>query len=525
MYRIGIDIGGTKITVGVFDSETKRFIKSNKLYIKDIENIVLTLKQTVFRMINDLGGKYSDVEGVGVGIPGTVSGDGKKILKAPNISKLTDDFAIELEKELDLPVTMVQDSRAAAWGEYLCGGGQGYSSVICVTLGTGIGTGMVIDGRIYSGALGAAGELGHLPVVENGRKCGCGKCGCVEKYSAGGGLDITARELLGEGNTSADLFAAAKRGNCKAKAAIEEAVIILGRALTSTANLISPDCILFSGGLSEQEELYLDPLIKYITEHCYSTDKLPKISKASLGEYSPLYGAAFVPMAERKRRPILSASIMCADILDLGNELKKIENAEIDWIHCDIMDNNFVPNMMLPPELLNKIRKSSDLTFDYHIMAEKPETIIEQLNILPGDYVSVHYESTVHLQRIITLIKSKGGKAAVAINPATPIWVLDEILPELDMVLIMTVNPGFSGQKLVPTAFEKIAKMRKMLKDRGLESIIIQADGNCSFENVPKMYKAGADAFVVGTSSVFKSGESIKDNTEKLKSLIGGQSI
>ncbi len=522
MYKVGIDIGGTKITLGVFDAATKQLIKSEKLYIKDIESIVVTLKQTVFRIINDLGGKYSDIESVGIGIPGTVSSDGKKILKAPNISKLTENFVVELEKELSLPITMIQDSRAAAWGEYLCGGGQGYSCVICVTLGTGIGTGMVIDGKIYSGALGAAGELGHLPVVENGRKCGCGRHGCVEKYSAGGGLDITARELLGDSKTAADLFDAVKLGNKDAKKVLEEAVIILGRALTSIINLISPDCLLFSGGLSEQEELYLNPLIKYITEHCYNATELPKISKAALGEYSPLYGAAFVPTSERKRKPMLSASVMCADILDLGNELKNIENAGIDWIHCDIMDNNFVPNMMLPPELLNKLRKSSDLTFDYHIMAEKPETIVEQLNLLPGDYVSVHYESTVHLQRVITLIKNKGAKASVAINPATPIWALDEILPELDMVLIMTVNPGFAGQKIVPTAFEKISKMRKMLRDRGFENIIIQADGNCSFENVPKMYKAGADVFVVGTSSVFKPGESIKDNTAKLKSLIGG---
>ena len=136
------------------------------------------------------------------------------------------------------------------------------------------------------------------------------------------------------------------------------------------------------------------------------------------------------------------------------------------------------------------------------------------------DFVSIHYESAVHLQRVISLVKEKGAKVAVAINPSTPISVLEEILPELDMVLLMTVNPGYAGQKIVPNAFDKIRKMRTMLVEKGLNNIIIQVDGNCSFENVPKMYKAGADCFVVGTSSVFKTGESIVENTKKLKASI-----
>ena len=120
---------------------------------------------------------------------------------------------------------------------------------------------------------------------------------------------------------------------------------------------------------------------------------------------------------------------------------------------------------------------------------------------------------------MITLVKEKGAKAAVALNPATPISVLEEILPELDMVLLMSVNPGFAGQKIVPTSFEKIAKLRKYLEEKGLD-IPIEVDGNCSFENVPKMYNAGVDIFVVGTSSVFKSDMTIKEGTEKLLDLI-----
>lgn len=519
MYRIGIDIGGTKMTIGLFKCRERAIVSSTKLYIKSVDNVIGQIKTEIDKLVAEFHINYSDIEGVGIGIPGTVSDDGKRILKAPNIDILTDDFASELEKTLNIPVAMVQDSRAAAWGEYLCGGGREADTVVCVTLGTGIGTGIVMNGKIYSGAMGCAGELGHLPVVDNGRECGCGKRGCMEKYCAGGGLDITAAEILGSGKTAQDLFDAAKSGNAAAKSAIANAVELLGKNLVSIINLISPDCLLFSGGLSEQEEMYLNPLINYIKQHCYSAGKIPKISKAELGALSPLYGAAFIPI-EKKRTPMLSASIMCADVLNMGKALKEIETAGIEYLHCDIMDNHFVPNMMLPMELLNKFREGTDLPYDYHIMAEAPETIIDKIDIRENDYVSVHYESTIHLQRVITLIKEKGGKASVAINPATPISVLDEILPELDMVLIMSVNPGFAGQKIVPASFEKLRKMRNMLKRRNLERILIEVDGNCSFENVPKMYEAGADVFVVGTSSVFKKGEDIKENTKKLKDLL-----
>lgn len=515
MYKIGIDIGGTKINIGIFEKESKKLVVNKKTYIAQIKNLSLHIKESLTELCNEEGINVNQIVSIGIGIPGTVSADGKKILKAPNISILSDDIAAELENTLKIPVSFVQDSRAAAWGEYLCGGGKGAKSVVCVTLGTGIGTGVVIDGKIYSGALGCAGELGHLPVVENGRKCGCGKFGCLEKYCAGGGLDITAKELLGDGKTSADLFDEAKRGNEKAKKAISDAVKMLGAGLVSIINLMSPDCLLFSGGLSEQEEMYLNPVIDYIKEHCYMAESLPTIKKAELGDLSPLYGAAFIPMSE-KRKPSLSASIMCADILNMKAALDEIKEAGIEYLHCDIMDNHFVPNLMMPMEFLNKLRPATDLPFDFHIMAENPESIIEKLILKENDIVSVHYESTVHLQKAITLIKEMGAKPAVAINPATPINVLEEILPQLDMVLIMSVNPGFAGQKIVESSFEKIRKMRNVLKERNLENILIQVDGNCSFENVPKMYDAGADIFVVGTSSVFKKGLTIKEGTEKL---------
>ncbi len=520
MYKIGIDIGGTKINIGLFDTEQKILLKSRKSYIKDITNLPLFIKKEIEDICMETNVSFSDILSCGAGIPGTVSDDGKKILKAPNIEALTENFADTLEDILSIPVRLVQDSRAAAWGEYLCGEGKGKNCLVCVTLGTGIGTGIVLNGAIFNGALGCAGELGHLPAEENGRVCGCGKKGCLEKYCAGGGLDITAEELLGKYKKASDLFDAAAKGNEKAILAINSAIRMLGNGLVSIINLLSPDCLLFSGGLSMQEELYLNPLIDYIKSHCYTAaGRLPYVSRAGLGENSPLYGAAFIPIKEKKKH-FLSASIMCADILNMGKALNEIEISGIDYLHCDIMDNHFVPNLMLPPELLSKLRKGTSLPFDYHIMAENPESIIEKLNIKEGDFISVHYESTIHLQRAVSMIKEKGAKAAVALNPATPLSVLDEILPQLDMVLIMSVNPGFAGQKIVPGIFDKIKNLKKILSDKSLNNILIETDGNCSFENVPKMYNAGADMFVVGTSSVFRPDMSIKEGVEKLNNCL-----
>ena len=211
---------------------------------------------------------------------------------------------------------------------------------------------------------------------------------------------------------------------------------------------------------------------------------------------------------------------MCGDALNYGKTLAELEEAGVELVHYDIMDNHFVPNLMLPMELIPKLRKGTKMPFDIHIMAENPESIIEKLELCDGDYVAVHYEATAHLERAISLIKAKGAKAAVAINPATPIETLSEIAPRLDMVLVMTVNPGFAGQKLVEGSLDKIERTRKFLDARGLSHVEIEVDGNCSFENVPKMYKAGADIFVTGTSSTFHKDGSVKKNTERLLNLL-----
>lgn len=299
MYRIGIDIGGTKISTGLFNCDGNLLIENKKEYIKSIKDLRGHIMNTVSELAGNNGISINEIEFCGIGIPGTVSADGKRILKAPNIGILSENLASEAELDLGIPVALIQDSRAAAWGEYLLCEDKP-KVLVCITLGTGIGTGIVINGEIFHGGLGSAGEMGHLPVKDGGRPCGCGKRGCLEKYSAGGGLDISAAELLGEGKTSADLFSEAKGGNEEAIAIISEAVRSLGVGLVSVINLLSPDCILFSGGLSLQKELYVDPLIEYVKKHCYSAGRLPTMRPAQLGESAPLYGAALMPIGNRR---------------------------------------------------------------------------------------------------------------------------------------------------------------------------------------------------------------------------------
>jgi len=291
-YRLGIDIGGTKICIGLVSvAQEVTLLGYRKLEVSHISDIVAEIKNAVEALCEELRCSSRDIAFCGVGIPGTVSEDGRRILKAPNISVLSAAFAERLAQALGMPVTLLQDSRAAAWGEYCCGAGRGAQTLICITLGTGIGTGIVIDGQLFHGALGTAGELGHVPAVPNGRSCGCGKRGCVEKYCAGGGLDITARELLGAGKTAKDLFCAAKEGHQQAQHAIHEAICLLGNTVVAAINLLSPNAVLFSGGMSNEAAL-IEPLISYIKEHCYTIGTLPILKKASLGEFAPLIGAA-----------------------------------------------------------------------------------------------------------------------------------------------------------------------------------------------------------------------------------------
>lgn len=216
----------------------------------------------------------------------------------------------------------------------------------------------------------------------------------------------------------------------------------------------------------------------------------------------------------------ISPSIMCADFFELGNYIKQFEENNIELIHVDIMDGSFVPNFTLGTDFVKALKKNTDIPLDIHFMIDDPESKINWFDFGENDYVSVHCESTRHLHRAVSMIKEKGAKAMVAINPATPISQIDSILDDIDAVLVMTVNPGFAGQKLVHSTLEKIKQLRAYLDNSGYENTEIEVDGNVSFENAKLMSEAGANIFVAGTSSIFSKTIPMSKSIPQLRNVI-----
>ena len=216
----------------------------------------------------------------------------------------------------------------------------------------------------------------------------------------------------------------------------------------------------------------------------------------------------------------ISPSLMCADFFALKEELEKLEKAGIEYLHIDIMDGEFVQNYTLGTDFIKKLHTVTSIPLDIHLMITKPETKLSWFEIKEGDYVSVHYEASTHIQRALAEIHRMGGKTMLALNPGTPLTVLEELLPDLDAVLIMTVNPGFAGQKLIPQTLEKITKLRTYLDEKGYGDVEIEVDGNVSFENAEKMNRAGANIFVAGTSSIYSASGSFDENIAKLRAAI-----
>ena len=200
---------------------------------------------------------------------------------------------------------------------------------------------------------------------------------------------------------------------------------------------------------------------------------------------------------------ILAPSVLAADFSKLGEEVKTVADAGAKYIHLDVMDGAFVPSISFGMPVIEKLRGCTDAIFDVHMMVEEPGRYIQDMKKVGADLICVHQEACVHLDRTINQIKEAGCKAAVALSPATPVETLSCILDQVDMFLIMSVNPGFGGQKFIPYAVEKIKKLRRMLDDAGLKTDI-QVDGGVTTENVRMLIEAGANVFVAG-SAVFKN--------------------
>ena len=216
----------------------------------------------------------------------------------------------------------------------------------------------------------------------------------------------------------------------------------------------------------------------------------------------------------------ISPSIMCADFFQLDTYIKAFEKCNIDMIHVDIMDGSFVPNYTLGTDFIKALKRKTKIPLDIHLMINNPENKLDWFEFDENDYVAIHCESTPHLHKAISAIKNRRAKAMVAVNPATPICALESILDDIDAVLIMTVNPGFAGQKLIKSALKKITQLRNYLDKNGYEHIEIEVDGNVSFENAALMSKAGSNIFVAGTSSIFTKDLKLEDAINKLKNNI-----
>ena len=200
---------------------------------------------------------------------------------------------------------------------------------------------------------------------------------------------------------------------------------------------------------------------------------------------------------------IIAPSVLAADFANLQRDIEMINNSSADWFHIDVMDGHFVPNISYGMPVIEAIKKHATKPLDVHLMIEKPERYIEEFAKIGADIITVHYESTIHLHRTLTQIKNAGCKAGVVLNLSTPVSVLEDILSECYMVLIMSINPGFGGQKFEEMTYDKVRKLRKMIDEKGLQTLI-EIDGGVTDKNAKQLVEAGANALVAG-SYVFKA--------------------
>ena len=202
---------------------------------------------------------------------------------------------------------------------------------------------------------------------------------------------------------------------------------------------------------------------------------------------------------------LIAPSLLSADFLNLGKDIEMVNRSEADWFHCDIMDGRFVPNISFGIPVVKAISQMAEKPLDVHLMIVEPEKYFEAFVKAGADIITFHYEASTHIHRSVQQLKALGVKAGVVLNPHTPVSVLEDILGDLDLVLLMSVNPGFSGQKFIERTYEKIRKLRKMINEQGL-STMIEVDGGVNTENAASLFETGADVLVAG-NAVFKSDD------------------
>ena len=219
---------------------------------------------------------------------------------------------------------------------------------------------------------------------------------------------------------------------------------------------------------------------------------------------------------------MIAPSILSADGSRLGEEIRAVEAAGADMIHIDVMDGHFVPNLTIGPGLVSSIRKATKLPFDVHLMIENPERYIDAFAQAGADWITIHVEASVHLHRTVGMIREKGLKAGVSLNPATPLAQVEPTLPDIDLLLVMSVDPGFGGQKFIEGMLIKVAQAKRMIREIAPE-VLLEVDGGVTLKNIRSIADAGADILVAG-SSIFGSGN-YTETIAAMKSLLAAPTV